>query len=115
MLVIIDMNPHLPPELEEERHDSRRWATRYSEMIRYHLYREYHLDTGTYHLCNADLEVYCRILGLLRLDLFQVGHLAVAHRKYHSDVRIKNRDAYVTLFGESIHARGTSNHDPKSV
>lgn len=102
MLIVIDINQHLPL-LDDDRHQI---AYRYSELIRYHLYREYYLDTGTYSLCNRDLALYCKVLDDLRTDLRAIGRLAVRYSKRRSIVRIRNRDAYIALLGELSDARG---------
>lgn len=105
MLIVVDLNQHLPLLKGDSVMDQHRLARRMSELIRYHLYREYHLDTGTYALCDRDLRWYCQVLGELRLELQVIGRLAVRNNKRRSIVRIKNRDAYVSLFGELSDAR----------
>jgi hypothetical protein len=105
MLIVVDLNQHLPTLADDSSIDQHRIARRYSELIRYHLYREYYLDTGTYSLTNRDMSLYCRMKSLLLEELHAIGKLAVAYSKRRSVVRIKNRDAYVVLFGELSDAR----------
>lgn len=105
MLIVVDLNQHLPTLADNSKLDQHLIACRYSELIRYHLYREYHLDTGTYTLSNPDMHLYCRIAQVLRAELHVIGRLSVAYSKRRSIVRIKNRDAYVALLEELSDAR----------
>lgn len=107
MLIVVDFNQLLPELADESIIDRHRIIRSFSELIRYHLYREYYLDTGTYTLANPDMHLYCRMSAVLRVELRTVGKLAVAYSKRRSVVRIKNRDAYVALLGELSDARDT--------
>jgi len=101
MLVVIDINHYLPDRNDTDLDT----YLRFKEMLRYHLYREYHLETGTYFLSNRDLAAYCRMKDVFLVEFSRIGTIALHHDRRHAVIKIRNRDAYVALLREPLDAR----------
>lgn len=97
MVVIIDFH-HIFPDAQK---DHRQFKEDVSMMIRYHLYREYLIDTGVYSLENRLLGRYCHRLMDIYTHCRPIGVLACRHQYRRSIIRIRNRDAYAILLKEA--------------
>jgi len=62
-----------------------------SRLVGYHLYREYHVDSGVYHLTNNEMALYCRLQYPLKEILIEASRLAFRRVR----IVVDYDDAYV--------------------
>lgn len=97
MVVIIDFH-HLFTDVHKE---SSTFEDDVSRLIAYHLYREYHIDSGVYSLENRLLGKYCNHHLDILSRCLPIGIMACRHDRRRSIIRIRNRDAYAILLNEA--------------
>lgn len=97
MIVIVDFH-HL---FLDTRGDRTTLEHDVGNMIGYHLYREYALDTGIYSLENRLMGKYCRQHMNILTYCRPIGELASRHKYRRSIIRIRNQDAYAILLKEA--------------
>lgn len=73
------------------------------EIIAYHLYREFHIDTKIYVLSRKSSLAYTSLIHrLLRAKCQPIGSKAVKYRLYQGLILINNTDVLVHLYDENI-------------
>lgn len=73
------------------------------EIIAYHLYREFHIDTKTYMLSKNSYQAYTSLIHrLLRAKCQPIGTRAVRHRLYQGLILINKTDVIVHLYNENV-------------